>query len=121
MNDTAREEAAALWLKIIHTYEDEPVRGDAPQTRAEIIDRLAAMIRATCKPKGEPDYPCDRCGKSRTKAEGGTTFTVCDECWDATMGEPEAKPRKKPRKPCSVCKRYHYSGDVFCEPEAREG
>lgn len=34
---------------------------------------------------GEPTYPCDRCGKPRTKAEGGTTFTVCDDCWDATM------------------------------------
>ncbi len=30
----------------------------------------------------EPTYPCDNCGKLRTKAEGGTTFTVCDECWD---------------------------------------
>jgi len=27
-------------------------------------------------------YPCADCGKLRSKAEGGTTFTVCDECWD---------------------------------------
>jgi hypothetical protein len=27
-------------------------------------------------------YPCDDCGKLRTKAEGGTVFTVCDECWE---------------------------------------
>lgn len=27
-------------------------------------------------------YPCIRCGVFRTKAEGGTTFTVCDKCWD---------------------------------------
>ena len=27
-------------------------------------------------------YPCDGCGTMRTKAEGGTTFTVCDECWN---------------------------------------
>jgi len=27
-------------------------------------------------------YPCDDCGKLRSKNEGGTTFTVCDECWD---------------------------------------
>lgn len=26
-------------------------------------------------------YPCELCGKLRTKAGGGTTFTVCDECW----------------------------------------
>lgn len=30
----------------------------------------------------EPLYPCDGCGVMRTKAEGGTTFTVCDACWD---------------------------------------
>jgi hypothetical protein len=27
-------------------------------------------------------YPCIKCGKLRTKDEGGTTFTVCDGCWD---------------------------------------
>lgn len=32
-------------------------------------------------------YPCDRCGFMRTKAEGGTTFTVCDKCWDETHKE----------------------------------
>jgi DNA-directed RNA polymerase subunit RPC12/RpoP len=28
-------------------------------------------------------YPCANCGKMRSKIEGGTTFTVCDECWDS--------------------------------------
>lgn len=27
-------------------------------------------------------YPCRECPTMRTKAEGGTVFTVCDECWD---------------------------------------
>ena len=27
-------------------------------------------------------YPCDDCGKLRSKSEGGEVFTVCDECWD---------------------------------------
>lgn len=27
-------------------------------------------------------YPCADCGKMRSKNEGGTTFTVCDDCWD---------------------------------------
>lgn len=27
-------------------------------------------------------YPCADCGLKRTAAEGGTTFTVCDKCWD---------------------------------------
>jgi len=34
------------------------------------------------KIKDDPDariYPCKDCGKMRSKREGGTTFTVCDE------------------------------------------
>ena len=32
---------------------------------------------------GEPKkYPCATCGKLRTADEGGTTFTICDECWE---------------------------------------
>jgi hypothetical protein len=32
-------------------------------------------------------YPCAKCPSMRTKAEGGTVFTVCDACWD---DKPEA-------------------------------
>ena len=27
-------------------------------------------------------HPCADCGVMRSKDEGGTTFTVCDGCWD---------------------------------------
>ena len=27
-------------------------------------------------------YPCVECGKMRSQNQGGTTFTVCDKCWD---------------------------------------
>ena len=27
-------------------------------------------------------YPCAKCGAMRSKGEGGTTFTVCDKCWN---------------------------------------
>lgn len=40
----------------------------------------------------DPTYPCAKCGKLRTKAEGGTTFTECDACWpivDPKQPEPE--------------------------------
>ncbi len=33
-------------------------------------------------PHPEPLYTCNRCDALRTKAEGGATFTVCDECWE---------------------------------------
>lgn len=36
--------------------------------------------------KEEPRvYPCQRCGVMRTKAEGGTVFTVCDDCWNRDL------------------------------------
>lgn len=38
-------------------------------------------------------YPCAECGKLRTKDEGGTTFTVCDECWNERH-----KPKNKPEQ-----------------------
>lgn len=37
------------------------------------------------EPKDPKDrvYPCADCRKLRSKNEGGETFTVCDDCWDA--------------------------------------
>lgn len=40
----------------------------------------------------ERKYPCADCGKMRTAAEGGTTFTVCDECWDKHYGKKKRQP-----------------------------
>ncbi len=40
----------------------------------------------------EQQYPCKKCGKMRTKDEGGTTFTVCDECWDNKIKPKEIEP-----------------------------
>ena len=31
-------------------------------------------------------YPCSMCGKLRSKNEGGTIFTVCDDCWELIYG-----------------------------------
>ncbi len=39
------------------------------------------------KSKSDRVYPCSDCGKLRSKEEGGTTFTVCDECWDKAYGK----------------------------------
>ena len=32
-------------------------------------------------------YTCLDCGKLRTKGEGGTVFTVCDECWNYRLAK----------------------------------
>ena len=39
-----------------------------------------------------PTYPCAECGAPRTKEEGGTTFTVCDACWERAS-HPPAEPK----------------------------
>ena len=43
-------------------------------------------------PQNDDDkvYPCSDCGKLRSKNQGGTTFTVCDSCWDKHYKENHA-------------------------------
>lgn len=57
----------------------------------EICDALRALDKPC---DDDRIYPCDDCGKMRSKNEGGTTFTVCDECWDKQHGK---------NKPCETC------------------
>jgi len=48
----------------------------------------------TCSPiKQEAIYPCLSCGKLRTKDEGGTTFTLCDSCWDEPFHKVQPEPK----------------------------
>lgn len=53
----------------------------------------------------DDNYPCAQCAKPRTKAEGGTVFTVCDDCWPT--GTPSidsiAEPRPDDLKRCREC------------------
>lgn len=65
---------------------DDPIRNTSDP---ENVARWDAWLKARrpSPPSGEreatePLYPCDECGTMRTKAEGGTTFTVCDPCWE---------------------------------------
>lgn len=59
-------------------------------------------------PAPEPTYPCAKCGALRTKAEGGTTFTVCDKCWDEShpVGGANTPPQPAPPTPawCNHCR-----------------
>lgn len=43
-------------------------------------------------------YPCDRCGVMRSKDEGGTIFTVCDDCWDKTYKKKKVKNEGTPKR-----------------------
>lgn len=48
---------------------------------APLLDILPSVLREE-SPDDERIYPCASCGKMRSKNEGGTVFTVCDECWN---------------------------------------
>lgn len=61
--------------------------------------KIDAALAAPAPESDEQLYPCDKCGKLRTKAEGGTTFTVCDECW-GKLHSP-APESVKEETPCS--------------------
>ena len=54
-------------------------------------------------PEKQPEegriYPCDDCGVMRTKAEGGTTFTICEECWRKRYGKPSVAASPAPAEP----------------------
>jgi hypothetical protein len=60
------------------------------------IATLPTPPPAAQDPEREPTYPCADCGTPRTKAEGGTTFTVCDECWDRRHPAAQAPKLGKP-------------------------
>lgn len=60
----------------------EAARRTLPES-AEGCDLVARLKAAGQEQEADPRvHPCDTCGKLRTKAEGGTVFTLCDECWN---------------------------------------
>jgi len=71
--------------------------------------KLPKEIEAYCKDEDkdreleEKKYPCVDCGKLRTAGEGGTTFTVCDECWDKSHKKPTSNVDEKLRDILSEC------------------
>lgn len=54
----------------------------------ETVAEVRAALKEDDAPQGGAVHPCAKCGVMRTEAEGCTTFTVCDECWDAKHGAP---------------------------------
>jgi hypothetical protein len=54
--------------------------------------RPAASPVPPSAPSDERIYPCLTCDAMRTKAEGGTTFTYCEECMKRVNQPPAAAP-----------------------------
>lgn len=80
---------------------------------AEWWHKVKALTEDTERPQNTETYPCDKCGALRTKSEGGTTFTVCDKCWDNTETSTRsndvvtASTDEEPKEPaldCPLCK-----------------
>lgn len=88
--DSLREEASLYqkeWAKLMAAL-DEAKDGltaahmhGFEEGRDQYMDKVRKLQDALDAERGRI-YPCADCGKMRTKEEGGTTFTVCDECWD---------------------------------------
>lgn len=70
----------AAWVDESGDLNVEPVCVDAKNIPAFITWLQDTFLDNP--PSSESKYPCVKCGLLRTKAEGGTTFTVCDMCWD---------------------------------------
>jgi hypothetical protein len=66
-------------------------RADPKKTRLEKNQDAVAAERERIYNQ-ESVYPCAECGKLRTKDQGGTTFTVCDACWDKPIRARRGKP-----------------------------
>lgn len=49
-------------------------------------------------------YRCRSCDKMRTKAEGGSVFSLCDECWDKRY------PKKDELEKCALTKSQRLAG-----------
>ena len=110
--DEALARAARLEAALVARHGGEPVAllSELDEARARIAeleaDRTLLAKAASVTPteaelkarvaQFESIYPCDRCGTMRTKAEGGTVFTVCDKCWDETTKPSEPAP-------CATC------------------
>ncbi len=58
-----------------------------PQQNDDLSRSDHPRVIRTSNPRDDDRiYPCRQCGVLRSKNEGGTTFTVCDECWDKPDG-----------------------------------
>lgn len=58
---------------------------DPPATITQSTGAPPAASPPSWDPPGavkEPQWACMKCGKLRTKAEGGNAFSMCEECWD---------------------------------------
>ena len=63
-----------------------PLYTAPPAPTVDVNAISAHRLRCGAHAIGEELYPCADCGAMRTKAEGGTVFTVCGGCWARHYG-----------------------------------
>jgi len=92
---TAQAENAKMRKAAKHAHTDAEgvvnfIRvGNFEAAEIHALSVLNALSPAAPVTQNEDNYPCKECGAPRTKAQGGTTFTVCDDCWNkAHSGDP---------------------------------
>jgi hypothetical protein len=81
--DTIREALEAAQAAVLDQHFGRKfTRAYVQSVDAQIRAALAALD-APEAPRPVDQYPCAKCGKTRTADQGGKIFTVCDECWEA--------------------------------------
>ena len=74
--------------------ERDGARNELAEVRAHLAnigepDLMRTPAPAVAEPKAEAKYPCAKCGKLRTKAEGGECLTTCEGLGFNCDGTPE--------------------------------
>lgn len=69
--------AAVRDIEILHCASDWRSRHSA-----QIIGAALAADAGNEQGANERKHPCRECGLMRSEREGGTVFSVCDDCWD---------------------------------------
>ena len=70
----------STYICLTHRFVGRKPPSDCPD--ADLMAANDEIVMTELLEAREEVYPCTECGVQRTKAEGGTTFTVCDVCWD---------------------------------------
>jgi hypothetical protein len=93
---------------------------------SDVCEEIKSLATPTFSGEKEKQYPCVDCGKLRTKDEGGTTFAVCDECWEKKYKPTEQKEIKvlcfscEYQASCDPISKHTECSDYKPEPKPKE-
>jgi hypothetical protein len=105
MEEVTKAEICTLYIK--EHSKEEPYINKGLDYMIDLEQPLS--VNKDVEVDEEKTYPCIKCNKLRTKAEGGTTFSVCDDCWNKPKVEVDSwnKPKVEVDSWNEAQKEYH--------------